>query len=34
MDDRLPRQRIDCFNPRFASSWLPAARTAISALVG
>lgn len=26
--------RLDFFNPRFASTWLPAARTAISALVG
>ncbi len=34
MDARAPLHRIDCFNPRFASSWLPAARTAISALVG
>ncbi len=34
MDERAPLHRIDCFNPRFASSWLPAARTAISALVG
>lgn len=34
MDERAPLHRIDCFNPRFASSWIPAARTAISALVG
>lgn len=34
MDRRETLHRIDCFNPRFASSWLPAARTAISALVG
>lgn len=34
MEERLPLHRIDAFNPRFASSWLPAARTAISALVG
>ncbi|MFD1103377.1 GNAT family N-acetyltransferase [Sphingobium olei] len=34
MDVRLPLHRIDAFNPRFASAWLPAARTAISALVG
>ncbi|MEC3910784.1 GNAT family N-acetyltransferase [Sphingobium sp. CR2-8] len=34
MDLRLPLYRIDAFNPRFASAWLPAARTAISALVG
>ena len=34
MEERVPLHRIDAFNPRFASSWLPAARTAISALVG
>ncbi|ETI64156.1 CelD-like protein [Sphingobium sp. C100] len=34
MEQRIPLHRIDAFNPRFASSWLPAARTAISALVG
>lgn len=34
MDRRIPLHRIDAFNPRFPSSWLPAARTAISALVG
>jgi hypothetical protein len=34
MDRRQALYRIDCFNPRFASSWIPAARTAISALVG
>lgn len=34
MDQRATLHRIDCFNPRFASSWIPAARTAISALVG
>lgn len=34
MDVRIPLHRIDAFNPRFASAWLPAARTAISALVG
>jgi len=34
MEARETLYRIDCFNPRFASSWLPAARTAISALVG
>jgi hypothetical protein len=34
MDARVPLHRIDCFNPRFASSWIPAARTVISALVG
>ncbi|QGP78591.1 GNAT family N-acetyltransferase [Sphingobium sp. CAP-1] len=34
MERRAPLQRIDAFNPRFASAWLPAARTAISALVG
>ncbi|MET0248406.1 MAG: GNAT family N-acetyltransferase [Sphingobium sp.] len=34
MDERRPLMRVDCFNPRAPSSWLPAARTAISALVG
>jgi hypothetical protein len=34
MTERTTLQRLDFFNPRFASSWLPAARTAISALVG
>lgn len=34
MEERIPLHRIDAFNPRAASSWLPAARTAISALVG
>ncbi|MET0372484.1 MAG: GNAT family N-acetyltransferase [Sphingobium sp.] len=34
MEQRATLYRIDCFNPRFASAWLPAARTAISALVG
>ena len=34
MDRREPLHRLDFFNPRFASAWLPAARTAISALVG
>lgn len=34
MERRIPLQRIDAFNPRFAAAWLPAARTAISALVG
>ncbi len=34
MDRRIPLHQIDAFNPRFASAWLPAARTAISALVG
>ena len=34
MDRRRTLYRIDAFNPRFASSWLPAARAAISALVG
>ena len=34
MDVRIPLHRIDAFNPRFVSAWLPAARTAISALVG
>ena len=34
MESRETLYRVDCFNPRFASSWLAAARTAISALVG
>jgi hypothetical protein len=34
MDRRIPLHQVDAFNPRFASAWLPAARTAISALVG
>ena len=34
MDSRETLYRLDFFNPRFASSWFPAARTAISALVG
>lgn len=34
MERRIPLHRIDAFNPRIASAWLPAARTAISALVG
>lgn len=34
MDRRETLYRLDFFNPRFASAWLPAARTAISALVG
>ena len=34
MDMRIPLHRIDAFNPRAASAWLPAARAAISALVG
>ncbi|CCW17147.1 FIG00636029: hypothetical protein [Sphingobium indicum BiD32] len=34
MEERAPLHRIDAFNPRHASCWLPAARTAISALVG
>ena len=34
MESRIPLHQIDAFNPRFASAWLPAARTAISALVG
>lgn len=34
MDERRPLMRVDAFNPRAPSSWLPAARTAISALVG
>jgi hypothetical protein len=34
MESRVPLYQIDAFNPRRASAWLPAARTAISALVG
>ena len=34
MDRRETLYRLDFFDPRFASTWLPAARTAISALVG
>ena len=34
MERRIPLIRIDAFNPRRPSNWLPAARTAISALVG
>lgn len=34
MEERIALHRIDAFNPRRASMWLPAARTAISALVG
>ncbi len=34
MERRIPLHRVDAFNPRFASAWLPAARAAISALVG
>lgn len=34
METRVPLHRIDAFNPRCASAWLPAVRTAISALVG
>jgi hypothetical protein len=34
MEAQRPLHRIDCFNPRFSSAWLPAARTAISKLVG
>ncbi|WP_022682774.1 GNAT family N-acetyltransferase [Sphingobium bisphenolivorans] len=34
MEERTTLHRLDFFNPRFASTWLPAARTAISALVG
>jgi hypothetical protein len=34
MEQRQTLYRLDFFNPRFASTWLPAARTAISALVG
>ena len=34
MEERQTLYRLDFFNPRFASTWFPAARTAISALVG
>ncbi|WP_176591338.1 GNAT family N-acetyltransferase [Sphingobium sp. EM0848] len=34
MEERETLYRLDFFNPRCASVWLPAARTAISALVG
>lgn len=34
MEQRQTLYRLDFFNPRFASTWIPAARTAISALVG
>jgi hypothetical protein len=34
MESQRPLYRIDCFNPRFSSAWLPAAKTAISKLVG
>jgi hypothetical protein len=34
MEAQRPLYRIDCFNPRFSSAWLPAAKTAISKLVG
>lgn len=34
MEQRQTLYRFDFFNPRFASTWIPAARTAISALVG
>ena len=34
MDERIPLHQIDLFNPRRVSSWIPAARTCISALVG
>lgn len=34
MEEQRPLHRIDAFNPRFASSWLPAARAAISSLRG
>lgn len=34
MERRVALHRIDAFNPRHASAWLPAARAAISALVG
>lgn len=34
MEQRRPLMQVDCFNPRFASTWLPAARTAISRLIG
>ena len=34
MEQRIKLIQLDAFNPRRPSSWLPAARTAISALVG
>lgn len=34
MELQRPLYRIDCFNPRHSSAWLPAARAAISKLVG
>lgn len=34
MERRVPLLQVDAFNPRRPSAWLPAARTAISALVG
>lgn len=34
MGKKQPLMRVDCFNPRFASAWLPAARTALSRLIG
>ncbi|WP_246524977.1 GNAT family N-acetyltransferase [Sphingobium phenoxybenzoativorans] len=34
MERQRPLYRVDCFNPRFSSAWLPAAKTAISKLVG
>lgn len=33
MDSQRPLYRIDAYNPRFASAWLPAARAGISGLV-
>lgn len=34
MEERITLHQLDFFNPRIATSWIPAARTAISALVG
>lgn len=34
MEEQRPLYRLDCFDPARPSSWLPAARTAISRLVG
>ncbi|WHO37613.1 GNAT family N-acetyltransferase [Sphingobium sp. AP49] len=34
MEERETLHQVDLFNPRMASAWIPAARTAISALVG
>ena len=34
MEARRPLYRVDCFNPRFTSSWLPAIRAMSSALAG